>query len=173
MCFNAPFCNYILVTTIPIHFCARFKRFGWIALTNSVFRWCWCKKKKKLDDLHHHHDQILWILQLLTALIIKKAALTDGRLTSSAILSNNKLYHINVWKNCIYSKTKARLFELLSHPLPKAVLLLCKAVQTSLSPLKGEGAAACLSHCDRASSYMRSSVAVPFTHPGNWLDKVE
>lgn len=64
-----------------------------------------------------------------------------------------------------------RALHTLDHPLPKAVLLLCKAVQTSLSPLKGEGAAACLSHCERASGYMRSSVAVPFTHPGNWLNK--
>ena len=59
-----------------------------------------------------------------------------------------------------------------SHPLPKAVLLLCKAVQMSLSPLKGEGAVACLSHCDRASSYMRSSIAVPLSQSGNWLNKV-
>lgn len=58
------------------------------------------------------------------------------------------------------------------HPLPKAVLLLCKAVQLSLSPLKGEGAISCLSHCDRASSYMSSSVAIPLTQSGNWLNKV-
>lgn len=60
-----------------------------------------------------------------------------------------------------------------SHPLPKAVLLLCKAVQMSLCPLKGEGAVACLSHCNRASSYMRSSVAVPLAQSGNWLNKVQ
>lgn len=59
-----------------------------------------------------------------------------------------------------------------SHPLPKAVLLLCKAVQMSLSPLKGEGAIACLSHCDRASSYLCSSISVPLAHSGNWLNKV-
>ena len=59
-----------------------------------------------------------------------------------------------------------------SHPLPKAVLLLCKSVQMSLSPLKGEGAVACLSHCDRASSYLRSSVSVPLAQSGNWLNKV-
>ncbi|KAG8006415.1 Sterol regulatory element-binding protein 2, partial [Nibea albiflora] len=57
------------------------------------------------------------------------------------------------------------------HHLPKAVLLLCKAVQMSLSPLKGEGAIACLSHCDRASSYLRSSVSVPLAQSGNWLNK--
>lgn len=58
------------------------------------------------------------------------------------------------------------------HPLAKAVLLLCKAVQLSLSPLKGEGAVSCLSHCDRASSYMSSSVAIPLTQSGNLLNKV-
>lgn len=58
------------------------------------------------------------------------------------------------------------------HPLAKAVLLLCKAVQLSLSPLKGEGAMSCLSHCDRASSYMSSSVAIPLTQSGNLLNKV-
>ncbi|TMS14864.1 Sterol regulatory element-binding protein 2 [Larimichthys crocea] len=41
----------------------------------------------------------------------------------------------------------------------------------SLSPLKGEGAIACLSHCDRASSYLRSSVSVPLAQSGNWLNK--
>uniref|UniRef100_A0A3Q0QRE7 Sterol regulatory element-binding protein 2 n=1 Tax=Amphilophus citrinellus TaxID=61819 RepID=A0A3Q0QRE7_AMPCI len=54
-----------------------------------------------------------------------------------------------------------RALHILDHPLPKAVLLLCKAVQISLSPLKGEGAIACLSHCDRASSYLCSSISVP------------
>lgn len=58
------------------------------------------------------------------------------------------------------------------HPLAKAVLLLCKAVQLSISPLKGEGAMSCLSHCDRASSYISSSVAIPLTQSGNLLNKV-
>ncbi|KAM9745644.1 sterol regulatory element-binding protein 2 isoform 1-T2 [Menidia menidia] len=64
-----------------------------------------------------------------------------------------------------------RALHILDHPLPKAVLILCKVVQMSLSPLKGEGVAACLSHCDRASSYLRSSISVPLTQPGNWLNK--
>uniref|UniRef100_A0A8C7UHN8 Sterol regulatory element-binding protein 2 n=1 Tax=Oncorhynchus mykiss TaxID=8022 RepID=A0A8C7UHN8_ONCMY len=65
-----------------------------------------------------------------------------------------------------------RALHTLDHPLPKAVLLLCKAVQMSLSPLKGEGAVACLSHCDRASSYLRTSISVPLsTQSGNWLNK--
>uniref|UniRef100_A0A667WRG6 Sterol regulatory element-binding protein 2 n=1 Tax=Myripristis murdjan TaxID=586833 RepID=A0A667WRG6_9TELE len=64
-----------------------------------------------------------------------------------------------------------RALHTLDHPLPKAVLLLCKAVQMSLSPLKGEGALACLSHCDRASSYLRSSISVPLAQSGNWLNK--
>lgn len=64
-----------------------------------------------------------------------------------------------------------RALHTLDHPLPKSVLLLCKAVQMSLSPLKGDGAKACLSHCDRASSYLRSSISVPLAQTGNWLNK--
>lgn len=64
-----------------------------------------------------------------------------------------------------------RALLILDHPLPKAVLLLCKVVQMSLSPLKGEGAVACLSHCDRSSSYLRSSISVPLGQSGNWLTK--
>ncbi|KAM9393435.1 LOW QUALITY PROTEIN: sterol regulatory element-binding protein 2 [Pholidichthys leucotaenia] len=64
-----------------------------------------------------------------------------------------------------------RALHILDHPLPKAVLLLCKAVQMSLSPLKGEGAVACFSHCDRASSYLCSSISVPLSQSGNWLNK--
>ncbi|KAM9843545.1 sterol regulatory element-binding protein 2 isoform 2-T2 [Aulostomus maculatus] len=64
-----------------------------------------------------------------------------------------------------------RALHTLDHPLPKAMLLLCKAVQMSLSPLKGEGAIACLSHTDRASSYLRSSISVPLAQSGNWLNK--
>ncbi|XP_028267554.1 sterol regulatory element-binding protein 2-like isoform X2 [Parambassis ranga] len=64
-----------------------------------------------------------------------------------------------------------RALHLLEHPLPKAVLLLCKVVQMSLFPLKGEGAVACLSHCDRASSYLRSSISVPLAQSGNLLNK--
>ncbi|XP_071396024.1 sterol regulatory element-binding protein 2 isoform X1 [Centroberyx affinis] len=64
-----------------------------------------------------------------------------------------------------------RALHTLDHPLPKAVLLLCKSVQMSLSPLKGEGAVTCLSHCDRASSYLRSSISVPLAQSGNWLNK--
>lgn len=64
-----------------------------------------------------------------------------------------------------------RALHTLDHPLPKAVLLLCKSVQMSLLPLKGEGAMACLSHCDRSSSYLRSSISVPLAQSGNWLNK--
>ncbi|XP_019726521.1 sterol regulatory element-binding protein 2 [Hippocampus comes] len=59
----------------------------------------------------------------------------------------------------------------LDHPLPKAVQSLCKSVQMSLSPLKGEGTAACLSRCDQASSYLRSSISVPLGQPGDYLNK--
>ncbi|XP_017272086.1 sterol regulatory element-binding protein 2 [Kryptolebias marmoratus] len=64
-----------------------------------------------------------------------------------------------------------RALHILDHPLPKAVLLLCKVVQMSLSPLKGEGVVSCLSLCDRASSCLRSSVSVPLAQSGNWLNK--
>lgn len=64
------------------------------------------------------------------------------------------------------------LYLCFRHPLAKAVLLLCKAVQLSISPLKGEGAMSCLSLCDRASSYISSSVAIPLTQSGNLLNKV-
>uniref|UniRef100_A0AAX7TLT5 Sterol regulatory element-binding protein 2 n=1 Tax=Astatotilapia calliptera TaxID=8154 RepID=A0AAX7TLT5_ASTCA len=64
-----------------------------------------------------------------------------------------------------------RALHILDHPLPKAVLLLCKAVQMSLSPLKGEGAIACLSYCDRGSSYLCSSISVALAQSGNWLNK--
>uniref|UniRef100_A0A4W5PB67 Sterol regulatory element-binding protein 2 n=1 Tax=Hucho hucho TaxID=62062 RepID=A0A4W5PB67_9TELE len=57
-----------------------------------------------------------------------------------------------------------RALHTLDHPLPKAVLLLCKAVQMSLSPLKGEGAVACLSHCDRASGYLLFFGHITHTH---------
>lgn len=64
-----------------------------------------------------------------------------------------------------------RALHTLDHPLPKAVLLLCKAVQMSLVPLKGEGLVTCLSYCDKASGYLRSSISVPLAQSGNWLNK--
>lgn len=64
-----------------------------------------------------------------------------------------------------------RALHTLDHPLPKAVLLLCKCVQMSLSPLKGDGLLTCLSHCERASSFLRSSISVPLTQSGNYLHK--
>ncbi|XP_076000208.1 sterol regulatory element-binding protein 2 isoform X2 [Genypterus blacodes] len=64
-----------------------------------------------------------------------------------------------------------RTLHTLDHPLPKAVLLLCKAVQMSLSPMKGENAVACLSQCDRASNYLCSSISLPLAPSGNWLNK--
>lgn len=70
------------------------------------------------------------------------------------------------------SEYKQTLLFCFSHPLPKTVLLLCKAVQISLSPLKGEGVVACLSLCDRSSSYLCSSISVPLAQSGNWLNKV-
>uniref|UniRef100_A0A8C6SAS3 Sterol regulatory element-binding protein 2 n=1 Tax=Neogobius melanostomus TaxID=47308 RepID=A0A8C6SAS3_9GOBI len=64
-----------------------------------------------------------------------------------------------------------RALHTLDHPLPKAVLSLCKCVQMSLSSVKGDGLLTCLSHCERASSYLRSSISVPLTQSGNYLHK--
>ncbi|KAI1884577.1 hypothetical protein AGOR_G00227820 [Albula goreensis] len=64
-----------------------------------------------------------------------------------------------------------RALHMLDHPLPKAVLQLCKAVQLSLSPQKGEGTLACRAHCDRASGYLSASISVPLAQSGNWLNK--
>ncbi|KAJ8387547.1 hypothetical protein AAFF_G00152430 [Aldrovandia affinis] len=64
-----------------------------------------------------------------------------------------------------------RALHTLDHPLPKAVLQLCKAVQLSLSPHKGEGTLGCRAHCDRASGFLRASISVPLTQSGNWLNK--
>ncbi|KAG7460037.1 hypothetical protein MATL_G00216940 [Megalops atlanticus] len=64
-----------------------------------------------------------------------------------------------------------RALHMLDHPLPKAVLQLCKGVQLSLSPQKGEGTLGCRAHCDRASGYLRASIAVPISQSGNWLNK--
>lgn len=57
-----------------------------------------------------------------------------------------------------------------SHPLPKAVLALCKAVQMSVCPQKGEGIMSCLSHCQRASAHLHISVCQ--SHNNTWLHKV-
>ncbi|XP_077590015.1 sterol regulatory element-binding protein 2 isoform X1 [Stigmatopora nigra] len=64
-----------------------------------------------------------------------------------------------------------RNLHALDHPLLKAVQLLCKSVQTSLSPLKGEGTPTCLPLCDEASSYLRSSISLPLSQPGDFLNK--
>lgn len=57
-----------------------------------------------------------------------------------------------------------------SHPLPKAVLALCKAVQMSVCPQKGEGVVSCLGHCQRASAHLHISVCQ--SHNNTWLHKV-
>uniref|UniRef100_A0A8B9HCJ6 Sterol regulatory element-binding protein 2 n=1 Tax=Astyanax mexicanus TaxID=7994 RepID=A0A8B9HCJ6_ASTMX len=62
-----------------------------------------------------------------------------------------------------------RALHSIDHPLPKAVLALCKAVQMSVCPQKGEGTLSCLTHCDRASAYLRTSIA--HTHTYTWLHK--
>ncbi|XP_016343847.1 sterol regulatory element-binding protein 2 [Sinocyclocheilus anshuiensis] len=62
-----------------------------------------------------------------------------------------------------------RALHMLDHPLPKAVLALCKAVQMSVSPQKGEGVVSCLSHCQRASAHLHFSVCQ--SHNNTWLHK--
>ncbi|XP_016414742.1 sterol regulatory element-binding protein 2-like isoform X1 [Sinocyclocheilus rhinocerous] len=62
-----------------------------------------------------------------------------------------------------------RALHTLDHPLPKAVLALCKAVQMSVSPQKSEGVVSCLSHCQRASAHLHFSVCQ--SHNNTWLHK--
>ncbi|XP_026771103.3 sterol regulatory element-binding protein 2 [Pangasianodon hypophthalmus] len=62
-----------------------------------------------------------------------------------------------------------RALHSLDHPLPKAVLALCKAVQMSVCPQKGEGTLGCLTHCNRASAYLHNSITHTPTH--TWLHK--
>lgn len=62
-----------------------------------------------------------------------------------------------------------RALHTLDHPLPKAVLALCKAVQMSVCPQKGEGVVSCLSHCQRASAQLHISVCQ--SHNNTWLHK--
>ncbi|XP_048055490.1 LOW QUALITY PROTEIN: sterol regulatory element-binding protein 2-like [Megalobrama amblycephala] len=62
-----------------------------------------------------------------------------------------------------------RALHTLDHPLPKAVLALCKAVQMSVCPQKGEGVVSCLGHCQRASAHLHISVCQ--SHNNTWLHK--
>ncbi|XP_030649907.1 sterol regulatory element-binding protein 2 [Chanos chanos] len=64
-----------------------------------------------------------------------------------------------------------RALHTLDHPLPKSVQQLCKAVQMSLCVQKGDGALVCLTHCERASAYLRASISVSVTHTNPWLNK--
>ncbi|XP_065134542.1 sterol regulatory element-binding protein 2 isoform X3 [Paramisgurnus dabryanus] len=62
-----------------------------------------------------------------------------------------------------------RALHTLDHPLPKAVLALCKAVQMSVCPQKGEGISSCLTHCQRSSAHLHISVSQ--SHNNTWLHK--
>lgn len=71
-----------------------------------------------------------------------------------------------------------RALHTLDHPLPKAVQQLCKAVQVSLSPVKGDassggggGVTVCLAHCERSSAYLRASISIQLSQPASWLNK--
>uniref|UniRef100_W5N1W4 Sterol regulatory element-binding protein 2 n=1 Tax=Lepisosteus oculatus TaxID=7918 RepID=W5N1W4_LEPOC len=59
----------------------------------------------------------------------------------------------------------------LDHPLPKAVLQLCKTVQLSLGALKSEAVPTCLAHCDRASGHLWGSIAAPLSQSRSGLNK--
>ncbi|XP_059415089.1 sterol regulatory element-binding protein 2 isoform X4 [Carassius carassius] len=61
-----------------------------------------------------------------------------------------------------------RALHTLDHPLPRAVLALCKAVQMSVCPQKGEGVVSCLSHCQRSSAHLHISVCQSHN---TWLHK--
>uniref|UniRef100_A0A8C9U8W4 Sterol regulatory element-binding protein 2 n=1 Tax=Scleropages formosus TaxID=113540 RepID=A0A8C9U8W4_SCLFO len=64
-----------------------------------------------------------------------------------------------------------RALHMLDHPLPKAVLQLCRAVQVSLSSQKSEATTGSLALCERSSSHLHASVSVPPDQSDNWLDK--
>ncbi|KAJ8263958.1 hypothetical protein GJAV_G00143520 [Gymnothorax javanicus] len=64
-----------------------------------------------------------------------------------------------------------KTLRVLNHPLPKAVLQLCRAVELSLCPETGEGQLGCLSHCGRASEHLRASISMSQAQPGNRLNK--
>ncbi|XP_026852166.1 sterol regulatory element-binding protein 2 isoform X1 [Electrophorus electricus] len=62
-----------------------------------------------------------------------------------------------------------RALHSLDHPLPKAMLALCKAVQMSVCPQKDEGTLSCYTHCERASTLLHNSIS--HTHTYTWLHK--
>lgn len=65
---------------------------------------------------------------------------------------------------------RVRVCVCVSYPLPKAVLALCKAVQMSVCPQKGEGVSSCLAHCQHAGAHLQVSVSQ--SHNNTWLHKV-
>ncbi|KAG9338808.1 hypothetical protein JZ751_025245 [Albula glossodonta] len=64
-----------------------------------------------------------------------------------------------------------KTLHILNHPLPKAVLQLCRAIQLSFPPLSGERKQACLSCCGRASGHLRASISVTHHQIGDCLSK--
>ncbi|KAI4887122.1 hypothetical protein NFI96_018932 [Prochilodus magdalenae] len=62
-----------------------------------------------------------------------------------------------------------RALHSIDHPLSKAVLAMCKAMQMSVCPQKGEGTLSCITYCDRASAYLHTSIS--HTHTYTWLHK--
>ncbi|XP_051571774.1 sterol regulatory element-binding protein 2-like isoform X2 [Myxocyprinus asiaticus] len=75
---------------------------------------------------------------------------------------------VSVRSLLVEAERMPRALHTLDHPLPKAVLALCKAVQMSVYPLKGEGVLNCLTHCQRASAHLHISVCQSHN---TWLHK--
>uniref|UniRef100_A0A8C4Z6B0 Sterol regulatory element-binding protein 2 n=1 Tax=Gadus morhua TaxID=8049 RepID=A0A8C4Z6B0_GADMO len=63
-----------------------------------------------------------------------------------------------------------RALHNLDHPLPRAVHVLCKAVQQSLCVQKGEVCRLAL--CDRAGGLLSSSLSIPPSNTTHWLNTV-
>ncbi|XP_072568129.1 sterol regulatory element-binding protein 2-like [Paramormyrops kingsleyae] len=64
-----------------------------------------------------------------------------------------------------------RVLHELSHPLPKAVLQMCKAARLSLTVPSSQGALACLSHCDQAGGHLCAGSSVALVQTGDRLSK--
>ncbi|XP_028671153.2 sterol regulatory element-binding protein 2 [Erpetoichthys calabaricus] len=57
------------------------------------------------------------------------------------------------------------------HPLPKAILHLCRAMQGCLLSNKAEALHSCLIQCEKASGYLRGSLNLPTSNTSDGLNK--
>ncbi|MBN3301687.1 SRBP2 protein, partial [Amia calva] len=64
-----------------------------------------------------------------------------------------------------------KTLQSLDHPLPRAVLALCRAVQLSVGTPRGEAVPACLAHCDRASGHLWGGINLPPTESRAGINK--